>query len=663
MEVEAFLAQVQENVKYLPKNSTNILDGWSHDDNAMAKNVRIFFEDALPNIIKLNRIGRTVVFNFKLQDKEIVYGYSDLKECIEANYNLKSNEPKIVVQHIQNFVNCYLYSDESDFETFFASDDKTPTENYPVLERFADVVNDQNEKDSFLFCLLYPFINSKQGLRKHLMFGFRSNSGKSVMTGALNSLYRESSIMKEIRSKSPFDAGNWNSDVIDKFVTIIDDDGDSDSRDRKIDEDFIKNFMNPQMPLPLARSQKRESKVYNGSCVIAINNKPEPLYIEQNNKRVVFVVLETNVVKLFDEEEHNYLHNIPRCDLLHYIEIHDMASTAHYWYHKRDNKYPYTDLELQKLQLEKDMKKYVAYRGRVDSKEMYSIFDRKDVTAILGTPRLLIDKQSNGRPTYGWVAEKARLVLGDQQDGRLLANFYESVTTAHQGKQAQVSQPALIKGILEDGAKAEEIGLALGDTGKKNGYYKDGEAMRMYGLYELKDPDGSATLTNLKRSTGLVIDVDNSNYRSLDEVIVKLYLTNYKGFVYETVSSTEGKLRYRIVIPNIFIEDPEVYKKRCRELVAYIGDNIDDTSNTIVHRYFMAGSNVMLFGNVVKDEEAIIASVKNCPKGEGKRHMNLVWAINRAHDDDNAELAQRICEASSLPQSEINAVYRSIFRD
>lgn len=660
MRCEEFLAQVQENVAYLPMNSTNVLNGWANDDNDMAKKVRIFFEDALPNVIKLNKIGQTIVFNFKLQDKDIVYGYSDIKECLEANYMLNSTEPKIITAHIQNFVKCYLWNDESDFDTFFADDSKEPTENYPVLERFAAIVNDQNESDCFLQCLLYPFTNAHQGLKKHLMFGFRSNSGKSVMTGAINTLYRESSIMKEIRSKSPFDAGNWNSDVIDKFVTIIDDDGDKDNKDRKIDEDFIKNFMNPQMPLPLARSQKRESRVYTGSSVIAINNKPEPLKIAQNDKRVMFVVLETNVVKLFTEEEHNYLHNIPRCDLLHYIETNEVTSTAFHWYHRRENKYPLTESEARAVAMKKELLKYLAYRGTVSSKELYGTFTKELVSETLGEPALVQDEQTKGQ-VFGYKAQPARISLGEQINGRIFATFYESIKTAKQGIQKGVSQRALIKGIESQGAKAKEVGLALDETGKKSGYFADGEAMSLYGMYELKDPNGSAKTDNIKRSTGLVIDVDGSNYHSLDEVVTKLYLTNYKGFVYETVSSTEGRLRYRIIIPNVFIEDKDVYKKRCKELVNYIGDNIDDASNSIAHRFFMAGTNIQMFGNVVRDEEALVAHVRNCPEGEGKRHNTLVWALNRAKEDDNEALGHELCEASTLPQDEINSIYRSIF--
>lgn len=660
MQCESFLKKVRENVAYLPMNSTNVLNGWTNDDNEMAKNVRAFFEDALPHVIKLNKIGQTIVFNFKLQDKDIVYGYSDLKECIEANYVLKNNETKIIVAHIQNFVKCFLWNDESDFETFFADDSKEPTENYPVLERFANVVNDQNEDDCFLQCLLYPFTNAHQGLKKHLMFGFRSNSGKSVMTGAINSLYRESSIMKEIRSRASFDAGNWNSDVIDKFVTIIDDDGDRDNNERKIDEDFIKNFMNPQMPLPLARSQKRESRVYTGSSVIAINNKPEPLNIPQNDKRVIFVVLETNVVKLFNEEEHNYLHDIPRCDLLHYISTHEVSSTAFYWYQRRENKYPLTELEERKVRKKKELLKFLAYRGVVPARELKNIFGEKIVLEVLGEASLVSDTKSKTQ-VYGYKATPARVSLGEQVEGRIMANFYESVSSAQYGIPKAVSQSALIRGIEAEGAKAKDTGLMLDETGKKNGYFLDGEAMKLYGMYELKDPKGSATIDNVKHSTGLVLDVDGSKYHSLDEVVTKLYVTNYKGFVYETVSSTEGKLRYRIIIPNVFIDDNEVYKKRCRELAAYIDDNLDNGSNSIAHRFFMAGHNIQIFGNVVRDEEALIAKVRETPIGEGERHNVLVWALNRAKEDDNEELGHRICEASTLPTSEINSVFRSIF--
>lgn len=642
MEAQEFFELINRNTQYLPVNTTNVLNSiLGFEEGDIATPISQFFEMTLPNTLKLAKIGSTPIFKFRFAEKKIWYNYSDLDEALKANLTYKSNNHTMIVTHIKTMLEAYLRTQEQTFDGFFRSDFTSATDNYPVLERFAGIINENNEPDSFTFMLRYPFINIGQGLRKHLLLGFASNTGKSVITAALNNLYEESSIIKEIRAKSVFDEGNWNADVIDKFLTIIDDDGGDDFRDGKvIDENFIKNFMNPQMPLRLARSGHREGRVYHGSSVIATNTDMDVFHDKQNDKRIIYFELATDIRAKFSRDELNYLHNIPRGDLLNYVFNHPLEHDEYYWYFDRVNRYPTNyELEEQKVALIN----FVAANQRVKLSELVREgFDKQFIRTVLGKPTTI---KRAGTAIYGYKDEAtSQLNLLEQVSETVEYYRYPSVTNA--------SNQLLVNQTLSE--------FALDIMGN----YDKGREKKTYptfGPYALKTNKSRPILTEITKSTALVIDVDDSKYHNLDQVYFKMQKTGYKGLLYETPSSNAEDLRYRVVIPGLEYEDNRSYKRAVQRLGKYLQEDIDTGSATIAHRYIMAGTNVQIFGQAVLDPDALVAFIQNTEKGQGKRHMRLFWALNRAHDDNDIELAKRICEASTLPESEIRATLTQIW--
>lgn len=644
MDLRTFLSKVKENASHLPVNTTNVVSGFTYTEDQIITTVRSFFVDTLPNVTKLAKIGTTVIYNFTVKDKVIEYNYSTIEQCLKENYKYLKTNHKEILAHINSLINCYLVNATEGFDSFFKVDTKQKSKYYPILERFADIVNRQNEEDAFTFCLKYPFLNINQGLRKHLITGFRSNSGKSVLTTAIGNLYHESSMFKELRtSNNNFDIGNWNADVIDKFVTIIDDDT---GGSKELDEDYLKNFMNPQMPLPLARTQKRESRVYGGSSVIAINDKPDSFYKTQINKRIIFMKLEEDISQMFNEVEQVYLHNIPKSDLLAYVHEHPLKNNEFYWFHRRENKYPLTDKEIADAEVEHELMRYLYSRGHAKNEELSKIFGKDFVRKILGPPRSLT---INGSTFYGYKVDATKAIFGEQEDtGSITCQVFEKKTS-----RPTVNELSFEDFVSEVNRYSDTIESFDGDT---KAIQDLKETAPHFMMVELKN-QLSVKTDNVKRATGLVIDVDNSRFSLLSEVITELYKTGYKGIAYETASSNVGLngLRYRVVIPNIKIATVDEYKLKAKILAKILKEDID--LPTLSHKMSFSGRNATIFGKVVRDAAAIVKRVAEAKKGE--RNNVLYWAFCLACDDDDTSLIKAIKKVCTLDDDEIERTLES----
>ena len=650
MKINEFFDVIQheDNIKNLTVNTTNILNAMQYKDNEVAMLVKNFFINTLPYTAKLAKVGKNPIFRFRVEDKNIFYDYSSIEEALAKNFNCPNKELKVVANYIKDFIECYLEANPTkDFESYFREDNKKPTKNYPVLERYAQLIinanctKERNEEDIVSFIFQYPFINSNEQLKKHLIMGFKSNTGKSIITNGLRNLYIESSIMMPIRISGGFDEGNWNMDVIDKFLTIIDDDG-ADTKGKTIDVDFMKNFMNTSMPIRLARSGVRENAVYHGSSVIATNTFFDAFQDDASNKRTIFVTLSEDITGMFTEDELDYLHNLPKCDMLHYVEQHPITKDPTYWYRERKNDFPKNDdIEHQK----EELIRYLSMLGAAKLSELtYAGFDKQLIKQTLGKARSFYFK---GTTIYGYKLENGKHDFNpiiQKYTDVLNFSYYNKITTTHDIQKLSVSvgafKTALLNAYKEQLPKAEN---------------------HVYGMYKLKDDTQSATLKNLAHTTAIVLDIDESKYKSLSDVKEILDTSGYKGLIHETPSSTPEKLRYRVIVPGIELSDPNEYKKACMALSVFIGEQLDVAANTAVHRFFMSGFNVQTFGITVQNKDGLVAYIENLPKGKGQRHNALFYAINRAKDDDDKELALALCNASTLPKDEIQSIYNQIW--
>lgn len=480
------------------------------------------------------------------------------------------------------------------------------------LERFIDFLESETYKGVWSDIMKYPFDNQKAGLRKHLMFGFAPSTGKTIITNALDTLYYRIDANVQTRKSFSFDAGVWNGMVNGKFLVITDDDDES----QPISPDFIKNFMNPRMASMTAKQGERDFKTYSGSSVIATNTEEEYFASPQVSKRLILIRLD-HTLPDFTFDELNKLHNLDVAEILNYVNYtkpSKLFDVKNRWSNKLDSRI-------------EECKKYVNEMGAVKAGSLKKEFGRDIVK--MAYPDGAKTKRVDDLVIYGYFAEEL-----ETPDLPKQSSFDEFNVSMLRG--LRDTKPKQVKTTFS--CMADNI-EASNSTPK--------EEQAMFGLFT-----GTGVKTDeIDKATGIVLDVDESKFKSLDEIKLP-----YAFLAYETSSSKPDSLRYRVVLPGIESKNADEYRANVIAISKLLQDDIDPTCEAIAHRYFIGGKNIRinykpLTASLPRDTSGIVDRVSSAIPGE--RNSITYWALKRAQESNDEELALEILKASQCSESEI----------
>lgn len=559
------------------------------------------------NVEELKLVYGALTAEFTI--RELSYDVSQIRDMIKDVAYPRTKKATDEAAELMHDVLMVIAKKVTEFKDY-APIEEAMTVPCKPLERFIDYLESETYKGVWSDIMKYPFDNQKAGLRKHLMLGFAPSTGKTIITNALDTLYYRIDANVQTRKSFSFDAGVWNGMVNGKFLVITDDDDES----QPISPDFIKNFMNQRMASMTAKQGERDFKTYSGSSVIATNTEEEYFASPQVSKRLILIRLDHKLPD-FTFDELNELHNLDVAEILNYVNYENpskLFDVKNRWSNKIDGRI-------------EECRKYVNAMGAVKAGALKKEFG-KDIVK-LAYPNGPKTKRVDDLVIYGYFAEEKNNDLPVQNS---FDEFNVSMLTG-----LKDTKPKKI--ITTFGHMSDNI-EAANNTPK--------EEQAMFGMFE-----GSGVKTeDIDKATGIVLDIDESKFSSLNEIKLP-----YAFIAYETSSSKPGALRYRIAIPSIESKNADEYRKNVVKIGKVLGDNIDPTCEAIAHRYFIGGKNIRinykpLNTSLPRDTSGIVDRVSSATVGE--RNSITFWALNRAKEANDEDLAVEVLKASQCDRSE-----------
>lgn len=560
------------------------------------------------NVAELKLVYGALTAEFTIRD--LSYDVSRLRDMIKDVAYPRTKKATDEATELLHDVLMVIAKNVTEFKDY-APINEAMTVPCKPLEKFIDYLESETYKGIWSDIMKYPFDNQKAGLRKHLMLGFAPSTGKTIITNALDTLYYRIDANVQTRKSFSFDAGVWNGMVNGKFLVITDDDDES----QPISPDFIKNFMNPRMASMTAKQGERDFKTYSGSSVIATNTEEDYFASPQVSKRLILIRLDHKLPD-FTFDELNELHNLDVAQILNYVDYEKptkLFDVKNKWSNKLENKI-------------EECKKYVNEMGAVKAGTLKKEFG-KDVVKI-AYPEGPKTKRVDDLVVYGYFAEE------EKTNNLPVQNSFDEFNISML-RELRDTKPKKIRATF--GSMSDNI-EAANDTPK--------EEQAMFGMFT-----GTGVKTDeIDKATGVVLDVDDSKFSSLNEIKLP-----YAFIAYETSSSKPGKLRYRVVIPGIESKDADEYRENVIKIGKALGDNIDPTCEAIAHRYFIGGKNIRinykpLNASLPRDTSGIVNRVSSAKVGE--RNSITYWALKRAQEKNDENLAEEVLKASPCDQSE-----------
>nr|DAJ71706.1 MAG TPA: Virulence-associated protein E [Caudoviricetes sp.] len=560
------------------------------------------------NVNELKLVYGSLTAEFTI--RELRYDVSQLRDMIKDVAYPRTKKATDEAAELMHDVLMVIAKRVTEFKDY-APVEEAMTVPCKPLEKYIDFLESETYKGVWSDIMKYPFDNQKSGLRKHLMFGFAPSTGKTIITNALDTLYYRIDANVQTRKSFSFDAGVWNGMVNGKFLVITDDDDES----QPISPDFIKNFMNQRMASMTAKQGERDFKTYSGSSVIATNTEEEYFSSPQVSKRLILIRLDHKLPD-FTFEELNELHNLDVAQILNYVNYEKptkLFDVKNKWSNKLDVKV-------------EECRNYVNEMGAVKAGSLKKEFGKDIVKAAY--PNGAKTKRLGDLVIYGYFAEKENNELPEQSS---FDEFNISMLTG-----LKDTKPKKIKTTF--GSMSDNIEAA-------NDMPKTEQAM--FGLFT-----GTGVKTDeIDKATGIVLDIDKSKLKSLKEIKLP-----YAFIAYETSSSKPDKLRYRIVLPGIESKNADEYRENVIKVGKLLKDDIDPTCEAIAHRYFIGGKNIVinykpLIASLPRDTSGIVDRVSSAVAGE--RNSITYWALNRAKEANDEDLAVEVLRASQCDEAEI----------
>lgn len=560
------------------------------------------------NVAELKLVYGSLTAEFTI--RELRYDVSQLRDMIKDVAYPRTKKATDEAAELMHDVLMVIAKKVTEFKDY-APVEEAMTVPCKPLEKFIDYLESETYKGVWSDIMKYPFDNQKAGLRKHLMLGFAPSTGKTIITNALDTLYYRIDANVQTRKSFSFDAGVWNGMVNGKFLVITDDDDES----QPISPDFIKNFMNQRMASMTAKQGERDFKTYSGSSVIATNTEEEYFASPQVSKRLILIRLD-HTLPDFTFDELNELHNLDVAEILNYVNYEKptkLFDVKNKWSNKLDSRI-------------EECKKYVNAMGAVKAGSLKKEFG-KDIVK-LAYPDGPKTKRVDDLVIYGYFADNKKDGLPKQTS---FDEFNISMLTG-----LKDTKPKQIKTTF--GSMSDNI-EAANDTPK--------EEQAMFGLFT-----GTGVKTDeIDKATGIVLDVDESKLKSLKEIKLP-----YAFIAYETSSSKPDKLRYRVVLPGIESKNADEYRENVIKIGKLLKDDIDPTCEAIAHRYFIGGKNIVinykpLSASLPRDTSGIVDRVSSATVGS--RNSITYWALKRAQEANDEDLAMEVLKASQCDEAEI----------
>lgn len=577
-------------------------------------------------VTQAQRLGESVIGRFEYRNHE--YTIDQTVDLIRDAADPRQHKATEEAGELLHDVVKYIAKDKYSLESMYPDAIYNYRPN-AALEKYIKWLEGELWPGVWSDIMNYPFTNTddeRGDVKKHLMLGFAPGSGKSIITGALDALYGSASVIMPARGRFSFDAGTWNKQVADKFLVITDDD----NEDAPVSEDFIKNFMNEKQGNVTASSGERGVMTFKGSSVIATNNEEEFYSKPQVSKRIILLRLDNSMPK-FTRKELGELHDLDPADIMAHVGKPTRrlieASYRNKWTETQEEQY-------------KDIKEYIVSNGGASNKTLVQVFGAEAMRRFKRNQSKPKNFTADGATMYGYPAEMFAEDVKNAVYGStslpVQANFDEFEIRMMTG----ITDTKNVGTVKTSFSRFADNIKASADTPKQE--------QPLLAFFTGKD----ATLDSIDGATGVVIDVDNSKFKSLDEIELP-----YDYLAYETSSSTPDKLRYRILIPGIESTDDDNYKANAQAIAKQLGDNVDPSGFSISHRFYVGGTNITInykrpmVGLPHSDKTGLLERVKTAEPGT--RNNITYWALKRAQEDNDEDLAAEILSVAQIEPEEV----------